>query len=128
MQLNPNYFGSYLGGGVAQTQLGNKQKAEECLTRSAQLLPTAPAAYYLGNIARERGDIAAARQYYQAAASSQSPIGQAAAVEFMKMDLPQNPGNYVARRWPVRFAGPAHGRGAESLAGCRSTPSRSRRC
>jgi predicted Zn-dependent protease len=95
MQLSPNYFAPYLGAGVAQTQLGNKQKAEEYLKRSAQMLPTAPAAFYLGNLARERGDIAAAREYYQAAASSQSPIGQAAAVEFTKMDLPQNPGNYV---------------------------------
>jgi predicted Zn-dependent protease len=96
MQLSPNYFASYLGAGVAQLQLNDKQKAEQYLTRSAQLLPTAPAAYYLGNIARDRGDTAAARKYYEAAASSQSSIGQAAAVEFTKMDLPQNPGNYVA--------------------------------
>ncbi len=96
MQLNPNYFGSYLGGGVAQAQAGDKAKAEEWLTKSAQLLPTAPAAYYLGNIARDKGDTAKAQQYYQAAASSNSAIGKAAAAEYMKMDLPQNPGNYVA--------------------------------
>ena len=35
-------------------------------------------------------------KYYQAAASSQSEIGQAAAGELVRMDLPQNPGNYVA--------------------------------
>jgi predicted Zn-dependent protease len=96
MQLSPNYFASYLGAGVAQAQLGNKQKAEEFLKRSAQLLPTAPAAFHLGNIARDRGDVDGARQYYQAAASSESAIGQAAAAEFTRMDLPQNPGNYVA--------------------------------
>jgi predicted Zn-dependent protease len=96
MRLAPDYFASYLGAGVAQSQLGDQQKAEQYLTRSAQLLPTAPAAYYLGNIARDRGDTAAARKYYEAAATSQSAIGQAAAVEFMKMDLPQNPGSYVA--------------------------------
>ena len=96
MQLNPNYFGSYLGAGIAQTQLGNRQQAEQYLQRSAQLLPTAPAAYFLGNLARDRGDTQAARQYYQAAASSESSIGQAAAAEFTKMDLPQNAGNYVA--------------------------------
>jgi predicted Zn-dependent protease len=94
--LNPDYFGSYLGAGVAQMQLGDKAKAEELLTKSAQLLPTAPAAYYLGNIARDRGDTAKARQMYQAAASSDSAIGKAAAAEFVKMDLPQNAGNYVA--------------------------------
>lgn len=96
MQLSPNYFASYLGAGLSQAQLGNKQKAEQYLARSTQLFPTAPAAYYLGNFARDRGDTEAARRYYQAAAGSQSSFGQAAAVEFTKMDLPQNPGNYVA--------------------------------
>jgi beta-barrel assembly-enhancing protease len=96
MSLNPNYFGSYLGAGVAQMQLGDKTKAEEWLTKSVQLLPTAPGAYYLGNLARDRGDAAKAKQLYQAAASSDSAIGKAAAAEFVKMDLPQNAGNYVA--------------------------------
>lgn len=97
MALNPNYFATYLGAGIAQSQLGSKQKAEEYLSRSARLFPTAPAAYYLGNLARDRGDTAAARQFYQAAAnSSQGSIGQAAAAEFAKMDVPQNPGNYIA--------------------------------
>ena len=96
MQLSPNYFASYLGAGVSQVQLGNKEKAEQFLTRSAQLLPTAPAAYHLGNLARDRGDAETARKYYQAAASSDSSFGKAAAAEFVKMDLPQNPGEYVA--------------------------------
>ena len=98
MALNPGYFGSWLGGGVAQLQGGNKAKAEEWLNRSVELLPTAPAAYYLGNIARDRGDGARAMSYYRAAAKSSSPIGQAAAAEFVRMDLPQNPGNYVTAK------------------------------
>lgn len=96
MQLSPNYFGSYLGAGIAQSQLGNRQQAQQYLERSTQLLPTAPAAYFLGNLARDRGDTESARQLYQAAASSDSSIGHAAAAEFAKMDLGQNPGNYVA--------------------------------
>jgi predicted Zn-dependent protease len=96
MQLSPNYFASHLGAGVAQMQLGNKQKAEQYLDRSAKLLPTTPAAYYLGNIARDRGDTETARKYYEAAAGSNSPLGKAAAAEYMKMDMPQNPGNYIA--------------------------------
>ena len=35
-------------------------------------------------------------EYYRAAASSQSRIGQLAAAEFIRMDLPQNPDKYVA--------------------------------
>jgi beta-barrel assembly-enhancing protease len=96
IDLNPDYFGSYLGAGVAQYQTGDKATAEEWLTKSNSLLPTAPAAYYLGAIARDRGDRAKAMEYFRAAAGSQSPIGQRAAAEFVRMDLPQNPGNYVA--------------------------------
>jgi predicted Zn-dependent protease len=66
IDLNSDYFGSYLGAGVAEFQAGNHAKAEEWLSKSAELLPTAPAAYYLGTIARER------------------------------VDLPQNPDKYVA--------------------------------
>jgi beta-barrel assembly-enhancing protease len=96
IDLNSDYFGSYLGAGVAQFQAGNHAQAEEWLSKSAQLLPTAPAAYYLGTIAREHGDRAKAMEYYRAAAGSQSRIGEMAAAEFIRMDLPQNPGNYVA--------------------------------
>ena len=96
MALDPDYFGSYLGAGVAQYRAGNKSKAEEWLAKSAQLLPTAPAAYYLGELARGRGDTQKAMQYYQAAASSQSDLGRAAAGEFVKLDLSQNPANYIA--------------------------------
>ena len=96
IQLDPDYFGAYLGAGVAQFRTGNKSKAEELLARSAELLPTAPAAYYLGELARGRGDTQKAMKYYQAAASSQSEVGEAAAGELVRLDLPQNPGNYVA--------------------------------
>ena len=95
IELNPNYFGSYLGSGVAHYQVGDKAKAEESLKKSADLLPTAPAAYYLGTIARERGDTKLAMEQFRAAATSNSQIGQMAAAEFVRMDLPQNPGNYV---------------------------------
>jgi predicted Zn-dependent protease len=96
IDLNSDYFGSYLGAGVAQFQSGNHSQAEQWLSKSAQLLPTAPAAYYLGTIARERGDRAKAMEYYRAAASSQSHVGELAAAEFIRMDLPQNPDKYVA--------------------------------
>jgi predicted Zn-dependent protease len=96
ISLDSDYFGSYLGAGVAQYRAGNKTKAEEWLSKSAQLLPTAPAAYYLGELARGRGDTQKAMKYYQAAATSQSDIGKAAAGEFVKLDLPTNPTNYIA--------------------------------
>ena len=117
IDLNSDYFGSYLGAGVAQFQAGNHAQAEEWLSKSAQLLPTAPAAYYLGTIARERGDRAKAMEYYRAAAGSQSRIGEMAAAEFVRMDLPQNPGNYVAAAGQFDGAGTRDGGRAESRAG-----------
>src|SRR5690606_22766828 len=45
IDLNSDYFGSYLGAGVAQLQTGNKARAEEWLSKSVDLLPTAPAVY-----------------------------------------------------------------------------------
>ena len=96
IQLDPDYFGAYLGAGVAQYRSGNKARAEELFTQSSKLLPTAPAAYYLGELAKGRGETQKAMQYYQAAASAQGEVAQAAAGELVRLDLPQNPGNYVA--------------------------------
>jgi predicted Zn-dependent protease len=78
-QHNADYFGSWLGGGVAHYRLGNKTQARQWLQKSYELLPTAPAALFLGNLARDAGNMDSAMQYYQAAASSDSSIGQEAA-------------------------------------------------
>lgn len=96
IELNPDYFGSYLGAGVAQLETGNKTQAEQWLKQSMELLPTAPAAYYLGNLARDRGELAQAAEYYKAAAGSNTRYAQLAAAELLRVDLPNNPGNYVA--------------------------------
>jgi beta-barrel assembly-enhancing protease len=95
IRYNPNYFGSYLGAGIAQYQAGSKNQARDWLKRSHDLLPTAPAAYYLGSIARANGDNAGALQYFRAAADSQSSYGQEAAKEYVAMDLPAHPEQYV---------------------------------
>jgi predicted Zn-dependent protease len=105
IQLDPDFFGSYLGAGVAHYRAGDKSRAEQLLTKSSQLLPTAPAAYFLGEIAKGRGDMQKAVQYYQAAAGSQSEIGKAAAGELVRIDLPRNPGNYVATGGQLDGAG-----------------------
>ncbi len=96
IELNPDYFGSYLGAGVAEYRAGDKAQAEQWLKKSVELLPTAPAAYFLGNIARERGEMNEALEYYKAAAGANSRYGQLAASELIRLDLPRNPGNYVA--------------------------------
>lgn len=96
IDLNPDYFGSYLGAGVAELQTGDKNQAETWLKKSMDLLPTAPAAYYLGTISKDRGNTDEALQYYRAAADSNSKYAELAAAELLRVDLPRNPGNYVA--------------------------------
>ncbi|MGC4028005.1 MAG: M48 family metalloprotease [Steroidobacteraceae bacterium] len=96
MELSPGYFGSWLGAGVAQYRLGNRAESQQWLARSMDLLPTAPAALFLGNIARDSGDAQTALKHYQQAASAQGNVGEEAAREAVRLDLPSNPGNYVA--------------------------------
>jgi beta-barrel assembly-enhancing protease len=96
MELNPGYFGSWLGAGVAQYRLGNRQQARQWLTRSMELLPTAPASLYLGNMARDSGDVDGALKFYKNAATSESSVGQEAMREAVLLDLPRNPSGYVA--------------------------------
>ena len=95
-ELSPNYFGSWLGYGVVQYRSGNKTQAQTSLNRSMQLLPTAPGALFLGNLARDAGDTDNALKLYQAAATAGGDIGKQASREAALLDLPNNPGNYVA--------------------------------
>ncbi len=126
MDLNSDYFGSYLGAGVAQYQSGNKAAAEQSLKKSVELLPTAPAVYFLGNIAKERGDTSEALEYYKAAAGSNSRYGQLAASELIRVDLPRNPGNYVATAGQIDSSGRlmliVENRAPVALSGIQVTP------
>jgi predicted Zn-dependent protease len=96
LALDTEYFGAYLGAGVASYRLGDKARAEQWLTQSAKLLPTAPAFYYLGAIAKESGNTQRALELFREAAGSDSEIGKRAAAEYTMLDLPRNPGNYIA--------------------------------
>jgi hypothetical protein len=61
-----------------------------------ELLPTATASYYLGRYAAEAGDVDQALKYYQMAAGSDSDIGRESGKQAAVLDLPRNPGNYLA--------------------------------
>jgi predicted Zn-dependent protease len=102
-QLDPGFYGSWLGGGIAQYRLKNTGMAQQWLKKSYDLLPTAPAALYLGNLSRDSGNADAALKFYQAAASSENAIGEEATKQALLLDLPRNPGNYVATQ-PTRDA------------------------
>lgn len=94
--LDDHYFASYLGAGRAQYQLKTGDRGQGYLERSTKLLPTAPAYYYLGEIARANGNRQKAMEYFKAAGSSDSSLGQQAALEFARLDFPQNGTKYIA--------------------------------
>ena len=96
VSLDPGYFGAYLGGGIAAYEAGDRAKAESWLRQSTELLPTAPAMYYLGSIAKDAGNVDRALEYYRAAAGSNSALGKRATGEYAALDVGRNPANYVA--------------------------------
>jgi predicted Zn-dependent protease len=95
LRRNPNYFKPHVQSGIARLQLNDKREAQQHLERSMQLLPTAVGAYYLGQIAKDDGDINKAAEYFQMAASSDSEVGKASARELALMELPRNPAKFV---------------------------------
>lgn len=95
-ELEPRYFKPLLASGVAQYRLDHGGEAQRLLSQSMELLPTATGAYYLGQIARESGNVQQALKYYELAAQSDSDIGRASQRELVVLDLPQNPARYVA--------------------------------
>ncbi|MEQ8692229.1 MAG: M48 family metalloprotease [Pseudomonadales bacterium] len=98
---NDAYFVYYLGRGVANARLDNDNQARADLQRSTELLPTAYAAMELGNLALKENDRAAAMEYFRAAAQSGGEVGERATAAFVRLDMPQNPGNYFQTRVAV---------------------------
>ena len=93
--MQPEYFKPHAQTGIALYKMGRKAEAEAYLKKANSLLPTAPAALYLGEIAEERGDIDGALQNYQLAAGSDSDIGKEANERGTRLDLPRNPSRYI---------------------------------
>ncbi len=94
--LDDGYFASHLGAGTARYKLRTGDRGEAELTRSAKLLPTAPALYYLGSIAKEAGNRQRAMELFKGAASSKSELGQQAAVEYARLNFAENGTKYLA--------------------------------
>ena len=91
------FFYYHLQRGIANKELDQTDRAVTDLTRSLELLPTAPAHYSLGEIAAERGEMADAIEHYKVVAKAGGDYGKAANAKLVKLDLPTNPGAYVAR-------------------------------
>ena len=98
LQRNPDFFAFYLQRGLIEQELGNSAQAVSDLERSLELLPTATAHYALANVAQEQRNEKEAIGHLRMAAGSPSPLGQQAARELALLELPREPGKYIAVR------------------------------
>lgn len=96
IQRRDNFFYYHLQRGLVRKELGQTDAATADLRQSIDLLPTAPAHYALGDIARARGDLPEAIEHYRIVAKSGGEYGKAAAGALARLELPANPGAYVA--------------------------------
>jgi predicted Zn-dependent protease len=90
-----DFFQYYLQRGLSNEKLGNDLPAITDLERSIELLPTAPAHNALGNIYARRGDKAKAMEHYAAVADGQGDVAAVARDAMVRLDLEDNPGNYL---------------------------------
>src|SRR6056300_607344 len=93
-----NYYDYYLGRGVAYARLGERTQARADLESSARLLPTVIAMNELGKLSLVDNDRILAKQYFNQAAQAQGRVGQEASLSFTRLDLEDNPENYISVR------------------------------
>ena len=105
-----NYYDYYLGRGLAHARLGNRNQARQDLEHSASLLPTAIAMNELGKIALADNDRNQAKTYFREASQAQGRVGQQASESFIRLDIVDNPGAYLAVRTFADDQGGIHAR------------------
>ncbi len=95
INFNSRYFLHYLQRGLLREKLNNDRGAIADLNQSIKLLPTEKAHYTLGNIALRLDNSALAKQHFAKAGNNASELGIKAAIEYAKLDLPENPNKYL---------------------------------
>ena len=80
---------------MAYSRLGDQNRARQDLERSTELLPTSTAMNELGKIALNNNNRNQAKQYFQTAAGGGGAAATEAALAFTRLDMVDNPGNYV---------------------------------
>lgn len=95
LQKNERFFLFYLQRGLTREKLNQLSGAKQDLTKSIELLPTAPAYTTLGDIAMKENDTKSAKEYYAKVANNESDYGKKAAVALAKLDMSDNPLKYL---------------------------------
>lgn len=96
MQRDPAFFRHPLRRGLVREKLGDRTGAEQDLQASLKLLPTATAYYGLGRLALDGGQRRQAKDFFGKAAGSASTDGREAEKAFLRLDLQDNVGRYLA--------------------------------
>lgn len=105
LRLDDSWFGFWLDRGVARYHLKQDEAAIGDLKRSLALLPTAPGHLYLGYSYERKNDSKNAIANYNAAAQAQGNIGEQAKAALLRLDLPQNPSQYLTVKAALNFQG-----------------------
>ncbi len=95
INLNPNFYYYRVRRGEVNQKNGDIRAARADYEASMKLLPSAEAQYGLGIIERDSGNLPAAKKYLASAAQSKSAVGKKATDALLKLDLGDNPQNYL---------------------------------
>lgn len=95
VEHNSQHFLPYLQRGLMRAELAQDIEAEQDLRASTELLATAPAYLGLGDLAQKAGKEEMAIGFYRQASDSKTATGQQALAKLARLDLPQNPGDYL---------------------------------
>jgi tetratricopeptide (TPR) repeat protein len=91
--------------GQLHEELGDDKAAIPDLEKSIELMPNGPAYFTLGDIAARQGDTTTAIAHYKKVAGGTGDLADAAKVELAKLDLSNNPGDYIQHRCDVDSQG-----------------------
>jgi predicted Zn-dependent protease len=105
IQRNDNFFYYYLQRGLVAERQHDDESARRDLETSLKMLPTGPAYYSLGNIALRARQYDAARQYFASAAGAEGPVGEAATLSLMKLELSGSPEKYLRKEGALDAGG-----------------------
>lgn len=105
IQRNDSFFYYYLQRGLVAERQHDDESARRDLETSLKMLPTGPAYYSLGNIALRAHQNDAARQYFAQAAGAEGPVGEAATLSLMKLELSGNPEKYLRKQGALDAGG-----------------------
>jgi predicted Zn-dependent protease len=93
---NKAVYSPYLARGILRYERGSKTAAKVDLNQSYQLLPTAKASYYLGELAVDAKQYQQASTYFQQAAQDRGELGIQSREKIQQVNLQLRPQSFLA--------------------------------